>query len=87
MKSQRLGKDISKAEILNVSAQGIWLYASGKEYFLPYDDHPWFKDAKVSEIYDFEFLHGQHLYWPELDVDLELKSLEWPEGYPLVSEN
>jgi hypothetical protein len=28
-------------------------------------------------------LHGYHLYWPELDVDLEIDDLENPEKYPL----
>jgi len=28
-------------------------------------------------------LHGYHLYWPELDVDLEIDNLENPEKYPL----
>ena len=84
MKSQGLGKNISEVEVQNVSPNGVWLYALGREYFLSYDDYPWFKDAKVSEIYDLELLRGHHLHWPKLDVDLELESLEKPEGYPLV---
>jgi len=28
-------------------------------------------------------LHGFHLYWPDLDVDLEIDNLENPEKYPL----
>jgi len=31
-------------------------------------------------------LHGYHLYWPELDVDLEIDNLENPEKYPLKSK-
>ena len=70
-------------EILNISQGGIWLYARAKEYFLPYEHFPWFEQAKVSEIYDVKLLHGHHLRWPQLDVDLELESLEHPERYPL----
>ena len=84
MRSQKLGKNISEAEILNVSSNGMWLFANGKEYFLPYKDYPWFRNAKVSEVYNLEFLHGHHLYWPDLDVDLELESLEQPENYPHI---
>lgn len=54
-----------------------------KEYFLSYEDFPWFKDARVSEICDVTFRHGFHLRWEQLDVDLELDSLEHPERYPL----
>jgi hypothetical protein len=31
-----------------------------------------------------ELLHGFHLHWPELDVDLELQSLQAPDQFPLV---
>ena len=33
---------------------------------------------------DLELLHGSHPRWPELDVDLDLLSLENPSAYPLV---
>jgi hypothetical protein len=31
-------------------------------------------------------LHGYHLYWPDLDVDLEIDNLKNPEKYPLKSK-
>jgi len=84
MKSVKLGKNISVVEVQQISPQGIWLYACEKEYFLPYQDYPWFKEAKVSDIYNVEILNGGHLHWPTLDVDLELEALEEPEKYPLI---
>lgn len=84
MKSQRLGKNILDVEVQNISIHGIWLYVNGKEYFLSYKEYPWFKDAKVSAICSLELLHGNHLYWPDLDVDVEIESLENPEKFPLV---
>jgi len=33
-----------------------------------------------------QLLHGYHLYWPELDVDLEIDNLENPEKYSLKSQ-
>jgi len=84
MKSSRLGKNISEIEIQNISAHGIWLFVKGKEYFLPHNEYPWFKEAKISEIYNVELHHGMHLHWPDLDVDLELESLIHPEMYPLI---
>lgn len=86
MKLKRLGKNISAAEILNVSAFGIWMLVKGKEYFLSYEDFPWFKHASVEEIYDFEFLHGQHLHWPKLDIDLSVDVIGSPHDFPLKSK-
>ena len=84
MRSLAPGKNTSSAEVQGISRNGIWLFVGGKEYFLTYVDYPWFKDAKLSEIYNLKSLHGTHLYWPDLDVDLELMSLQQPEKYPLV---
>jgi len=30
--------------------------------------------------------HPGHLYWPQLDVDLAIESLEAPEKFPLVAK-
>jgi hypothetical protein len=57
---------------------------AGKEYFLPFEKYPWFKDVKVSSIANVELLHNHHLYWPDLDVDLSIKILSNPEKYPLT---
>ena len=86
MKSQKRGKNISDAEILNVSEFGIWMLIDGCEYFLSFKEFPWFKKASIKQIYSFEFLHGQHLYWPDLDVDLALASLASPEKFPLKAK-
>jgi len=83
MKSSTVGKGISKPEILNISANGIWLFVLDKEYFLPFTEYPWFKDAPVKSILNVLLLDQVHLHWPDLDVDLELQSLEYPDQYPL----
>ena len=72
MLSSVIGKSTSLVEINNISKFGIWLLANGKEYFLPYDDYPWFKSATVEDILDVQLLHKNHLHWSALDVDLEL---------------
>jgi len=84
MKSQTLGKNTSEVEILNIDCHGLWLYAKGKEYFLPYEEFPWFKEAKIADILNVELLHDFHLYWPSLDVDLDLNSLDDPSETPLI---
>jgi len=84
MKSKTLGRNTSRVEVLNIDAHGLWLYAQEKEYFLPYDEFPWFKNATVADILKVELQHGFHLYWPALDVDLDLHSLEDTSETPLV---
>ena len=84
MKSRRLGETTSEVEVLNIDVHGLWLFAKGKEYFLPYNDFPWFKDATVTDVLNVELFHEFHLHWPSLDVDLDLTSLEDTSETPLV---
>jgi hypothetical protein len=86
MKSLKRGKNISVAEIQNVSEFGIWMLISGREYFLSFKDFPWFLNASIKQIYNFEFLHDRHLHWPDLDVDLSLESVASPEKFPLKAK-
>ncbi len=83
MKSLENGKNISKPEITNISEHGFWIFLDKKEYFLPFAKYPWFKDAKISSLINVKLIHGHHLNWPELDVDLSIEILSNPERYPL----
>ena len=49
-------KNTSPVEIQNISKNGIWIFVNEREYFLPYKEYPWFKDAKVSEIHNLKYL-------------------------------
>ena len=84
MTSKVLGKNISELEVTNISKHGFWLFVKDKEYFLSYREYPWFKNAKLNDILDVKLLHRSHLYWPKLDIDLELSTLEEPGRYPLT---
>jgi len=75
---------VSPVEVTNIDGFGIWLLIADKEYFLPYTDFPWFRNARVKQILKVELLNGEHLHWSELDVDLGLDSLAQPETFPLV---
>ena len=86
MKSLKNGKNIS-VSIENISAFGIWIFIRGKEFFLNFDEYPCFKDQTIKSIQNVRLLHGFHLYWPDLDVDLEIDNLEYPEKYPLKSRH
>ena len=80
------GRSVLQIEVSQIDGRGLWLCVQDKEYFLPYDEYPWFRDAKVRDILDVAVAHGHHLHWPSLDVDLEIDSLEHPENYPLLYE-
>jgi len=84
MRSSKRGKATS-ISVENITPFGIWLFVKGKEYFLRYEDYPYFKNQTLSSIQNVQLLHGYHLYWPELDVDLEVDNFEHLEKYPLRS--
>ena len=83
MRSKKLGKSTSKAEVLNISPNGLWLLVMDKEYFLSYKEFPWFRKARIEDVHNVKLLNGHHLYWKALDIDLELESLENLDSYPL----
>ena len=85
MKSESIGTGTSGVEVLNISPHGFWLMVGEREYFLDFDLFPWFRKATLGQVFAVELLHGAHLYWPELDVDLDLDRIEHPEKYPLVA--
>ena len=83
MKSVQHGKITSVIEVVQIDTHGFWLNITGKEYFLSHEQFPWFKDAKLSQVFHVELLHDTHLYWPELDVDLSIDIIDHPENYTL----
>ena len=86
MKSLKRGRNISRPEITNISEHGFWIFFNGKEYFLPFEKFPWFKDANIHQISEVELWHNSHLYWPSLDVDLSFSIIEHPEKYNLIAK-
>lgn len=86
MKSAALGTNTSGAEVTNITPHGIWMMILGREKFLPFGQFPWFREASVSGVYKVEMPSENHLYWPALDIDLAVKSIDCPELYPLVSK-
>jgi hypothetical protein len=86
MKSAAPGPSTSPAEVTNVSPHGFWLFIGERELFVPFNQFPWFREASVREITNVQLPSPHHLYWPDLDVDLAVESIEHPEKYPLVSQ-
>lgn len=85
MKSGRPGTPTSGAEVTNVSANGFWLLVDDRERFLAFEQFPWFADATIRQLTRLERPSPHHLYWPDLDVDIAVDSIDHPEAYPLVS--
>jgi hypothetical protein len=71
-------------EVVDISTDGFRLLVEERDFFLPFKDFPWFKKAKIADIHRVKILHGYHLHWPALDVDLELSALENLKNYPLI---
>ena len=86
MPSAVLGRNTSPAEVTNVSAHGFWLLVDARELFVPFQQFPWFRDASIRSITNVQLPSPHHLYWPDLDIDLAVESIEHPEKYPLVSQ-
>lgn len=76
--------NISKYEIIDINKNGIWIFIEGEEYFIPFKEFPLLKDATVDKIFNVIYSSPNHLYWEELDIDIELDSIEHPENYPLI---
>lgn len=79
------GKIFLGCEVANISPFGVWVLASGNEYFLDHKKFPWFKAAAVEDVLQVESPRPGHLRWPLLDVDLHLDSIESPEQFPLIA--
>jgi len=84
-RSEQLGKFTSAVEVTNISRHGFWLWLRDRELFVPFAEFPWFADAPIAKIVNVEWWSENHLYWPELDVDLSIRSIEHPEEFPLKS--
>jgi len=85
MSSRPHGKSSSGVEVTNISTHGIWLLADSGEYFLPFDEFPWFRDASIGAIQNVTEPTPDHYHWPDLDVDLALDTIRDPKKYPLQS--
>lgn len=86
MKSVQRGNNIFPAEVTNISGHGIWILIDAQEMFMPFEHFPWFKEAPIKKILHVEMPSDNHLYWPELDIDLDINSILYPENYPLISQ-
>jgi hypothetical protein len=85
MKSVARGTATSNVEVTNISPNGVWLLIEDREFFLSFSDFPWFRHAQVAQVLEVERPSADHLYWPALDIDLSIESIEHPDRFPLIS--
>jgi Protein of unknown function (DUF2442) len=74
------------AEVTNVSKHCFWLLLGEEELAVSFNEFPWFKKATIEQLSDVLRPTEEHLYWPQLDVDLSVESIRTPESFPLVSK-
>lgn len=75
------------AEVTNISKHCFWLLLGQEELAVPFSEFPWFKKATIEQLSDVQRPTVEHLYWPQLDVDLSVESIRHPENFPLVSKS
>ena len=87
MKSEPHGTGTSRVEVTSISRVGLHLLIGERELFMPFDEFPWFRDAPVSAVLRVELPESHHLYWPALDIDLHVDSIDHPDRFPLKAAN
>ena len=76
----------TSVKVLAVVSDGIMIEAYEKVYFLSYNSNPWFKNAKISDVFNIEPVGCTGIRWDALDIDLAIESLIHPEKYPLIAK-
>lgn len=79
------GRATSAAEVTHVSRHGFWLLLGGEELLVPFTEFPWFRRATIEQLLDVEWPTPDHLYWPQLDVDVSVQSIRVPADFPLIA--
>jgi hypothetical protein len=75
----------SAVEVTHVSGNGLWLLLGDEELLLTFEQFPWFRKATIDQLAHVERPTENHLYWPDLDVDLSVESIRTPAAFPLLS--
>ena len=74
----------TSVSVLMINSQGIMISVGGQDYFLSYNRIPWMREASIKEVLNIRMCGNGAIEWPDLDVDLEIDSLRYPERYPLL---
>ena len=80
------GTATSAPEVTHVSVHGFWLLLGDEELLLPFEHFPWFRKATIEQLSQVEWPAPNHVYWPQLDVDLSVESIRDPSAFPLLAK-
>ena len=80
------GASTSGVEVTHVSQHGFWLLLKDEELLVPFSEFPWFKNVTIDQLSKVELPSENHLYWPQLDIDICVDSIRDPKAFPLVSK-
>ena len=80
------GASTSGVEISHVSKHGFWLLLKDEELLVSFAEFPWFKEVSIEQLSKVELPSENHLYWPQLDIDICVDSIRNPKAFPLISK-
>jgi Protein of unknown function (DUF2442) len=85
--SVRGARTSADVEVLGLTPRALWILVGDRELMIDFVRFPWFERASIEDVRDVVLLHGQHLHWPRLDVDLHVDSIDHPERFPLLDRS
>jgi hypothetical protein len=71
--------------VKHITGQGLSVRVGREELLLAFEHFPWFRQAPVEKVRHVEQPSPEHLFWPDLDIDLSIESIRHPERFPLIS--
>ncbi|MDP6631283.1 MAG: DUF2442 domain-containing protein [Kiritimatiellia bacterium] len=77
----------STISVENITPFGIWVNDGNREHVIPFSEFPCLKKASVADLMAPVLHHGFHLSWENLDIDIDLNSLDHLEDFPLYFES
>ncbi len=80
------GASTSGVEVSHVSKHGFWLLLKDEELLVSFAEFPWFKEVSIEQLSKVELPSDNHLYWPQLDIDICVDSIRNPKAFPLSSK-
>ena len=67
-----------QVEITSLDRLGFWLRRQDEDLYLPFALFPWFEHATVAQLCRVECIGEAFLYWPGLDLELDLEKVRNP---------
>jgi len=71
----------------NITPFAVWVFDGKKEYAIPFSEFPCLGKASIDDLMHPVLFHGFHLRWEAMDVDIDLRSLNHLENFPLYFES